>query len=306
MRNMSRVAVRPVFLVLLFGLIISAFNSVAFAVADRRFDIATFNCTPDGSADHFCEAQFDALNFTTANGHFLAMGTDNRRPDLNGAGNFLAAYYNDLNGLYGTYNGSQAADQIENYIVANFTSNGVKPTWVVINEISAGSWPADAGYRAWLRTLIGRLKTTYGHSIVLAAPFANPANNAADWVPLSNNCYIGIEKYLSGAAINASGNSKTWCKSQYQSSKDSYLNLGIAADRLYLFEHFAHTVAGTAWGRSGVSYAGWDNAIKVRADAAKEVGFAGFVGYAWGKNGMGVSEADMVHFEQTYASKVLP
>ena len=41
-----------------------------------------------------------------------------------------------------------------------------------------------------------------------------------------------------------------------------------------------------AWGRSGVSYAGWDNAIKVRADAAKEVGFAGFIGYAWGKNGV--------------------
>jgi hypothetical protein len=190
--------------------------------------------------------------------------------------------------------------------VANFTNTGVKPTWVVINEISAGQWPGNATYRAWLRTCIARLKNTYGHSIVLASPFANPANNAADWVPLSQNCYIGIEKYLSGAAINASGNSKTWCKSQYQSSKTSYLNLGIAADRLYLFEHFGHTVAGTNYGRSGVSYAGWDNAIKVRADAAREVGFAGFVGYAWGKNGMGVSEADMVHFEQTYATKVLP
>jgi hypothetical protein len=167
-------------------------------------------------------------------------------------------------------------------------------------------WPSNAGYRAWLRTLIYRLKTTHNHQIILASPFSNPGNHASDWVPLSQNCYIGIEKYLSGAAINASGNSKAWCKSQYQSSKNSYLNLGIAANRLYLFEHFGHTVAGTAWGRSGVSYAGWDNAIKVRADAAREVGFAGFVGYAWGKNGMGVSQAEMVHFIQTYKSKVLP
>lgn len=306
MLNKSRIAVRCVSTVLVAGMLVCALSAAALAVADRRFDIATFNCTPEGSPDHFCEAQFDALNFGTANGHFLAMGTDNRRADINGAGNFLAAYYDDLTGLYGVYNGSQAADQIENYVVANFTTNGVKPTWVILNEISAGQWPSNAGYRAWLRTLIGRLKNTHNHTIILAAPFANPANNASDWVPLSQNCYIGIEKYLSGAAINASGNSKTWCKSQYQSSKNSYLNLGIAADRLYLFEHFGHTVAGTAWGRSGVSYAGWDNAIKVRADAAKEVGFAGFVGYAWGKNGMGVSEADMVHFEQTYSSKVLP
>jgi hypothetical protein len=288
------------------GLIVVGVTAVALAVADRRFDVATFNCTPEGSPDHFCEAQFDALNFGTTNGHFLAMGTDNRRADINNAGNFLAAYYNDLSGLFGLYNGTEAADEIEDYVVANFTNTGVKTKWVIINEISASQWPDNASYRAWLRTLIARLKNTYNHEIILASPFANPANNAADWVPLSNNCYIGIEKYLSGAAINASGNSKTWCKNQYQSSKTSYLNLGIAAEKLYLFEHFGHTVAGTNWGRSGVSYAGWDNAIKVRADAAREVGFAGFVGYAWGKNGMGVSEADMVHFEQTYSSKVLP
>ncbi|MEO6434985.1 MAG: hypothetical protein ABIP55_04395 [Tepidisphaeraceae bacterium] len=306
MSHASRPAVRSVVLVFCCLLIVAGLTAAAMAVADRRFDVATFNCTPDGSADHFCEAQFDALNFGSANGHFLAMGTDGRRADVNAAGNFLAAYYNDLTGLYGTYTGTQAADQIENYIIANFTSTGVKPTWVIINEISAGQWPGNAAYRAWVRTCIARLKTTYGHSIILGAPFANPANNAADWVPLSQNCYIGIEKYLSGAAINASGNSVTWCKTQYQSSKTSYLNLGIAADRLYLFEHFAQTVAGTAWGRSGVSYAGWDNAINARADAAKQVGFAGFVGYAWGKNGMGVAEVDMVHFEQTYAAKPLP
>src|SRR5688572_8977639 len=195
---------------------------VVMGVADRRFDVATFNCTPEGSADHFCEVHFDALNWTSTNGHFLCMGTDNRRADVNAAGNFLCAYYNDLTGLYGTYNGTQAADQIENYVIANFTNTGVKTTWVQLNEISAGTWPSSQAYRDWLRTCVARLKNTYGHSIILYSPFENPANNAADWVPLSNNCYIGIEKYLSGAEINASGNSLNWCKSQYQSSKNSY------------------------------------------------------------------------------------
>lgn len=273
---------------------------------DFRFDVATFNCTPDGSDDHFCQTQFDHLNWVSTNGHLLCMGTDAHRAELNGNGNFLAAYYNSLSSLYGSTTGDQAADSIENYIITNFTTTGVKTTWVAINEISGSLWPSNSAYRAWLRTCMARLHGTYGHKIILFAPFSNPANNAADWVPLSGNCYIAIEKYLSGSAINASGNSVSWCQSQYQSSKNSYTALGIAAGQLFLAEHFGQTVAGTGWGRDGVSYAGWDNAINARSTAAHNVGFAGFIGYAWSKNGMGVSEADMVHFEDTYRAKTLP
>jgi hypothetical protein len=304
-RSHARAVVRIV-RVFVVALIVGGVTAAALAVADRRFDVATFNCTPDGSDDHFCQTQFDHLNWVSANGHFVCMGSDAHRAELNNNGNFLAAYYNSLTSLYGVYNGSQAADQIENYVVGNFTSSGVKPTWLVLNEISGSQWPGNADYRAWLRTCVGRLKNTYGHSVILFSPFPNPANNAADWVPLSGNCYIAIEKYLSGATVNAHANSVSWCQSQYQSSKDSYTGLGISSTKLYLAEHFGHTVAGTGWGRDGCSYAGWDNAIKARADAAKNVGFAGFIGYAWSKNGMGVSEADMVHFEDTYRAKVLP
>jgi hypothetical protein len=281
-------------------------TATALAVFDKRFDIFTFNCTPDGSDPHGCQTQFDHLNWVTANGHMVMMGSDAHRAELNGNGNFLGAYYNNLSGLFGTYTGSAAADQIENYVLANFTNTGVKTTWISLNEISGSQWPNNPDYRAWLRTCVARLHQTYGHEVILFAPFANPANNAADWVPLSGNCYIAIEKYLSGATINAHANSVSWCQSQYQSSKDSYVALGISSTKLYLAEHFGHTVAGTGWGRDGCSYAGWDNAIKARADAAKNVGFAGFIGFAWSKNGMGVSEVDMVHFEDTYASKVLP
>ncbi len=288
------------------SLMCCALATPVLGVADRRFDIATFNCTPEGSPDHFCEAQFDALNWTSANGHFLAMGTDNRRADVNGAGNFLAAYYNDLSGLYGTYDGIQAAQQIENYVLANFTNTGVKTKWVILNEISAGLWPSSSAYRAWLRTCIYHVKNTHNHEVILFSPFDSPGANGADWVPLSGNCYIAIECYLSGQEINATGNSQTWCENQYRASKNAYINLGVSASKLYLAEHFGQTLSGTGWGRSGVSYAGWDNAIRVRARAAHAVGFAGFVGYAWGKNAMGVSEADMVHFEETYRQEILP
>ncbi|MDQ3440204.1 MAG: hypothetical protein M3478_07615 [Planctomycetota bacterium] len=291
---------------LLVSTTIGSLATVASAVADKRFDITTFNCTPEGSPDHFCEPQFDSLNWKTTNGHFLAMGTDNRRADVNGQGNFLAAYYNDLTGLYGSTTGAQAADQIEQYVLTNFTNTGVKTKWVILNEISAGLWPDSADYRAWLRTLVARLNNVYLHEVILFSPFGNPGANGADWVPLSNNCYIAIEKYLSGAAINASGNSVEWCRQQYQASKNAYIALGVASSRLYLAEHFGQTVAGTAWGRSGVSATGWHNAIRARADAAKIVGFTGFVGYAWGKNGMGVPEVEMVSFQETYKSKVLP
>ncbi len=160
------------------------------------------------------------------------MGTDNRRADVNGAGNFLAAYYNDLTGLYGTHNGTEAADEIELYVLDRFTNTGVETTWVILNEISAGLWPDSADYRAWLRTCIARLHDVHGHEVILFSPFGKPGANGADWGPLSENCYIAIEKYLSGAAINANGNSVEWCRKQYQTSKDAYVALGVDPSRL--------------------------------------------------------------------------
>jgi hypothetical protein len=281
-------------------------GALAWGVADRRFDVCTFNCTPDGSDPHMCQDGFDALNFTTTNGHFICMGTDAHRTEVNNAGNFLGAYYNSLTSLYGTYDSTAAADQIENYIVTNFTNTGVETTWVAINEISYSLWPSSADYRLWVRQVMARLHQTYSHSVILWAPFQNPVNNATDWVPLSGNAYIGIEKYISGATVNANGNSVSWCQSQYQSSLNSYLNLGIARAQLYLSEDYEQTVSGVAYGRGGCSYAGWDNAIKARASAIHNILPAGYISFAWEHNDMHVSDADMVHFETTYATKVLP
>jgi hypothetical protein len=287
-------------------MILVRFATPAFAVAERRFDIATF-CCPCSPDQHFCDSQLQHLNWTSANGHFVAMGSDDHRSELNSNGNYLAVYYNTLNADYGSLSGAAAADDIQtNYIIANFTSNGVVPTWIILNEISAGSWPSDAAYRSWLIALVTRLHGKYGHSVVILSPFPNPGANASDWQSLANESSIAVENYLSGQEVNASGNSVSWCQTQYQSSVNSYGTLGVGLSKLYLAEHFGQTLLNTGWGRSGVSYAGWDNAINARSQAAHNIGFAGFVSYAWEFNQMLDSDTDLIHFEDTYASQTLP
>jgi len=273
---------------------------------DFRFDIGTYDCTPIGSDNHFCQTELDHLNFVTTNGHLIGMGNDAHRTEINANGNFLVAYYNNLSGLYGTYDGNQAAAQIENYIVANYTATGTKTLWVVINEISGSLWPSSQAYRDWVRTAMYQLHVTYGQKIILFAPFPQLTGNDTDWAALSGNVYVAAENYLSGAEVNGSGNSVSWCQAQYQTTMNTYTAHGVPRAQLFLAEDYAQTVAGTGWGRAGVSYAGWDNAITTRATALHNIGFAGVVGYGWGWDGMHVSDADMTHFEDTYASKVLP
>ncbi len=112
--------------------------------------------------------------------------------------------------------------------------------------------------------------------------------------------------YLSGKEVNANGNSVSWCQTQYQAAVSAYGALGVPKNRLFLFEHFANTDASVGYGRGGVSVAGWHNAIKARAIAAKNVGFAGFVSYAWGGNAMHAPEADRLAFMDTYNQQQLP
>lgn len=284
--------------------------SIAFGLADRRFDVATIVNSADGSDPHFSSNNLAHLNFTTTNGHILAMSTDANRATLNAAGNFLAVYYNNFQGMYQTYTATQAADAIQNYCVTNDSSTGGVPQWLVINEISTNAWPNDPNYRAFVIAVCNRLKNTYNHAIIFFSPFKNPTGNSADWTSLSNYAHIAIEGYLGGEAVNGSGNSVSWCQSQYQSYVDSYHARGVPYDMIYMAEHYGNTVYGTGYGRSGASYAGWDNAIKTRCTAIHNIFTAGHLGgyisYGWGGNGMGVSEADQCHFEDTYATKTLP
>ena len=250
---------------------------------------------------------FDHLNVPWSGGRFLAMGSDAHRSEVVAKGNSLAIYYNNLTVNIGSSDGFGRADDIQNtWINPNFTTYGQQPTWIVLNEISGSLWPGDATYRQWVKDCVFKLHVVYGHEVVIYAPFDHPGANGADWQYVSKYAYIAAENYLDGATINAHGNSISWCQSQYQITLDAYTGLGVPASRLILGEHFAQTVSGTGYGRSGVSYAGWDSALIARGHALQNIGFSGFISYAWGKNGMMVSDADLTHFEDTYLSVRLP
>lgn len=268
-----------------------------------RFDVTTF-CCPCMITDHFCQPQFDVLNWVSNTGHYLAMGTDWKRKEVEGNGNLLAFYYNTLNTGWTMMTGSQKADQIWNLASAGFP--GGLPQYFIINEISAGLWPNNPAYRTWVHDVMHALKNTYGVDPILASPFPNPGHNDADWQAVSEDAFIAIEQYLSGLEIQESGFSQEWCESQYRGSKQSYLNRGIPEGRLMLIEHFGQTTAVSAWGRAGVSYEEWDAAIAVRSGAARSVGFVGFLSYAWGRNAMEVSDEELIHFEETYRDQTFP
>lgn len=270
---------------------------------DLRFDVATF-CCPCTLESHMCQDQFNALNWPSANGHYLAMGSDAHKDDVSGAGNALAAYYDTLNDNYPTLSGIEKADDIENRLTSYFPSGA--PEWVILNEISSSMWQSSQDYRDWVKAVVHRLAVTYAHKVILYSPFQTVSGNSADWQAVSGDAYIAIEAYLSGEEIKNHGFSVSWCESQYSAAKQSYLARGVAAERLFLGEHFAQTLAGTPYGRSGLSLPEWDSAMNARHTAIRNTGFAGFVGYAWAKNAMGAPDSDLIHFEQTYAGATLP
>ena len=99
-----------------------------------------------------------------------------------------------------------------------------------------------------------------------------------------------------------------WAESQYQVSKDRYGALGVDQSRLFLGEDFSNNGSGNTFGRGGLSSsADWDTAIQIRQDAIYNVGFAGYLAYAWGGNPLGITEAEQLEHEYYYRSRlVLP
>ncbi len=279
----------------------------AHSALENRFDIETFccECTVE---NHFCEPQFEALNWHATNGHYLVMGSDSHREQITAQGNALAIYYNVFNEGCEKITGAEKADEIEKYSQKYFTKTGARPQWIILNEISANKWPTNDAYRKWTVDVLSTLKNKYKYSTVLCAPFDRPGAHAADWQAVASNGYIGVECYLSGKAIKEHKFSGDWCETQYRISKQKYMHLGIPADRLFLCEHFANTedAPDRKWGRQGVTHEEWDKAIAVRSVALHKVGFAGFMSYCWAKNRMKVSDEELIHFEDTYRVQVLP
>jgi len=270
-----------------------------------RFDVVTL-CCPCSVEDHLCQPQFDHLNWEMNPGHFLAMGGDAHRTAITNRNNELAAYYNFFNEGCSLMTGTNKAGLIEKYVQEKFTRTGAKPRWIVLNEISAGQWPTNQAYRKWTIEVVRVLRRQYGLQPILCAPFATPKANSESWQAVAADAFIGIECYLSGEEIKRHGFSVAWCEQRYAEARKAYLQRGVPAGRLFLVEHFGQTPAGVQWGRAGVSAEDWNGAIRVRSEAADQVGFAGFVSYAWAKNRMKVSDAELLQFEDTYRAQTLP
>src|ERR1700722_8241374 len=277
------------------------------AALENRFDIETFccECTVE---NHFCQPQFEALNWRATNGHYLVRGSDSHRQQIIAQGNALAIYYDVFNQDYEKLTAAEKADAIEKYSQKHFTKTGPRPQWIVLNEIVAEKWSTNAAYRKWVVDVLSTLKDKYKYSAIVCAPFTRPAAHPEDWQAVAAKAYIAIECYLSGKAIKARNFSGQWCAEQYQISKDKYFSLGVPADRLFVIEHFANTedAPDRRWGRQGVSREEWNKAIAVRSAALHKVGFAGFMSYCWSKNRMKVSDEELIHFEKTYRAQMLP
>jgi hypothetical protein len=281
--------------------------SSASTVLKNRFDVVTF-CCDCPVENHLGEPQFDALNSSAAQGHYLAMGSDAHRGQIAAAGNELAIYYDTFNEGCEKLTAAEKAAVIEDYAQTRFTRTGARPEWLILNEISAGKWPVDAAYRQWVTGVVSTLKNKYGFSVVLCAPFKRPSEHPQDWRAVAASATVGIECYLSGKAIKEHGFSTDWCEAQYQMAKEKYEHLGVPSDRLFLVEDFANTedAPDKCWGRQGVSRGDWGRAIAVRSAALHHVGCAGFISYGWSSDRMKVPDEELVHFESVYRTQVLP
>ena len=296
------------------------------ATVTPRFDNIAFCFTPPACSfpNYFTWNEFNALNWHSSNGHFIAMHKDNYRNDIHAQENKLAGWIDDLNDGSSYMSAVQKADDIESQILHQFTNTGdhVKTKWIILNELSRSLWISNSNnYRTWLVNVVKRLKNTYNHEVIVCSPIEFAGNYPSQqWQQLSLYGYIAIEGYLSGKAIKANDGghglntpagmaaAKSWCYQKYLGFKQSYNNQGVPFSKIYLIEHFAQTKENQMgddgniinYGRCGVSVANWKLAIKARGEASGNVGFAGFVSYAWHRNWMNASESDLVSFINAY------
>ena len=236
------------------------------------------------------------------------------------AGNTSIIWYDTFNhSEYPTYSAADEAAKIDTY--AKSKNGNARPGWVVLNELSSlmrDTTTNGDSYRQWTVDVMSMLHNTYNYNIVLLNQKGTLTSSSdgpyrSTWQSLASNAYIGIEEYLGGPSIINAGSDYSahfnFAKNAYQNSKDSYINVGgIGADRLMLIEHFGNTGSDPSiyYGRHGLIPASdWDTAIQVRQDAIYSVGFAGFLAYAWGDNGMGITEAEQIQHEYYYRTRLV-
>jgi autotransporter-associated beta strand protein len=290
---------------------------------DLVFEYTSFEAT-------FGQAQFDVLNYPGINGRYMMTSTDNHRPEMVANGNALAEFYNNFNADYNHPTAerrtpAEEAAHINTYTLNNSTNNGVRPEWLILNEISSSQWqlnpgvPSQSEHRTWVIDTVTLLNDVYGYKVITYSPYETVGTlNAPSWQALAAKSYIAIESYQSGTEVWNSGTTNAarlaWVQGKYQASKNTYLAAGVPESRLFISEHFANNAAtfinnqdevqAVGWGRAGLpSAADWDQVIMMRQDAMYNVGFAGFLAYNWGGNGLGVTQAEQIQHEYYYRTR---
>jgi autotransporter-associated beta strand protein len=304
---------------LLFAAAMWAFPATASAY-DLHFDYTSFENSP---GKHFQQAQFNVLNYPSINGNYMMTSTDKHRPEMVANGNALAQFYSPFCCATGSDyldnprpTAIEEADRINDYTENNSTNNGVRPDWLILNEISPSLWQQNPGapslnaFRTWAIDVVTRLTDEYGYKVIMLSPYQELGTtaNAASWQALANKAYIGIEAYLDGDEVWSNGSTYAqrvaYAQGQYQAAKDSYLDVGVPADKLFVIEHVGNTVDDTNWGRGGIDADLWDQVLMIRQDAIYNVDFAGFLTYAWGGNNMNITEAEQIQHEYYYRSRL--
>lgn len=269
----------------------------------------TYECPWDDSeAQCFCQADFDHNNHGRVlpsgerKGHVVVVGSDRRRDEILGMGNQAAHYVNEMNAEW-TRGAPARADAMMREARELWPSAG-PPRWFLLNEISNDLWQRrdDTGvrYRRYVAELARVLSERHHRRVIVFAPFPRPGRHASDWSALARHAYVGVEGYLSGAAIRDHGFSRSWVRAQYQAMIDAYGRLGVRADRLVMTEHFGNTPATLHRGRGGVSFADWRRAVSVRSRAQAELPVFGLASYAWGFNQMGATNAQRFEIQDLY------
>jgi hypothetical protein len=298
-------------------------------LAPARFDVVTIDDTADPACpwNHLDEsgkprclaiAEWRGLDY--ASPHFVVMGSDEQRADIEAAGNHLALYYDTLNdGWSQGGTGAQGAADVWSW--ANEHFSGSPPTWFVLNEISRSGWegtsedPDGAKYRAYVVGLVAHLANDHQRKVVVCTPYVTPAApgtgakqaaQAASWRAIARNAIIAAEVQMTGDAVTAN---PARAGQLLDATIAAYAALGLSTkDRLMIVDNFSNSKAGAGYGREGAGLADWEKVIDRRAQAyeARTQQLRGYLSYGWAGNEMGSSSATRVELEQRYAAQKLP
>jgi hypothetical protein len=299
------------------------------SLAPARFDVVTINddadpaCPwnhrdSDGQPRCVSTAEWQALE-DYPSPHFLVMGSDAHRAEIEATGNHLALYFNSLNDGWSATSGSAGADAAWLWANANFS--GSPPTWFVVNEVSRAGWEGEGSdgdgsrYRAYVVDFVTRLARHYGRKVILCTPYVTPppasqggkaAAQAASWKAIAREAIIAAEVQMTGAAVEADTDLPT---TAIGNTVAAYAALGIdTRQRLMIVDNFSNTKPGTEFGRAGASIAEWETAIDLRAHAyrAWSSHLRGYLSYGWAGNEMGSTSHTRIEFEQRYGAQSLP